>query len=131
RTRGLVRQIDGPVPPNEILVPAHASVGCSFPSLAAEAASVNHDDWNVPIAVWGDLILHVHLIDRNLASARDDGRARRWRECLRFAADEKTALAGNHEGFLEIVSPFRVFIFVLSETRYRYRDGEKQNRFPM
>ena len=85
-------------PAHEVFVPAHAAVGRRLPRLAAQAAAVNHDDGHVPIAAHRDLILHVHLVDHDLAAAeRGAGRRRRLRQLLLLAADEETALARDRQ----------------------------------
>ena len=115
RARRLVRQVHGPILPDEILVPTHSPVGRGFPGLAAETASVDHDDGSALIAATRNLILHVHLVHRHLAAGSCDALSRRWIERLRFSADEKASLLCDHERFLEIVPEFRVWTLVLAE----------------
>ena len=107
RARHLIREIDAAVLPQEILVPAHAAVGRRLPRLAAQAAAVNHDDGHVPVTALRNLILHVHLVDHDLAAAeRGSGRARgRLRQLLLLAADEETALARDRQ---RAVRPLRL-----------------------
>src|SRR5207253_3480921 len=131
RARSLVRQIHRSALSYEIFIPTHSPVRRGFPGLAAETASVDHEYWNVPIAIRRDLILHVHLVYRHLAAARQDCRPRRWSERFRFAANEKAALACDNQRFLQIVPAFRVLVFVLPESRYGRRDRQYQNGSPV
>src|SRR6185312_11006212 len=97
RPRHLVRQIDGPVLAQEILVPSHPPVGSRLPRLAAQAAAMNHDDRQVAARPGGNLVLHVHLIHGGVACTLQCAGPRRWRDRLHLAADKKAALAPDHQ----------------------------------
>src|SRR5262249_52857101 len=98
RSRNLVREVHGPAFAHEVFVPAHASIGSGLPGFATEAASVNHYDGQVQISVQRRLILHVHLVDGDVAgrtkSSSGPGSGGRTRGLL-FAADEEAALLGE------------------------------------
>jgi hypothetical protein len=63
---------------------------------------MHHYHGNVLGAVHGDLKLHVHLVDGDVAGAETT--AAPGRQGLGIAAHEKTALAGDGQGFLR---PYR------------------------
>ena len=112
--RNLIRQVHGTALADEVFVPAHAPVWSGFPGLAAEAASVHHDHRHMRIRVHRDLVLHVHLIDRDVAAlgwsgrGASSGRGRRSWDRLRLPTHKETPLFGQHQRFLKIVgSPNR------------------------
>src|SRR5579872_3352387 len=103
--------------PQKIFVPAHAPVGSGFVALGAEAASVHHHHRHVRIGAFGNLVLHVHLVDGDVSGVEARAEESRARPCERVgenrvSADEEAAL-------------------LLQDQRIGhggYRGGEKQNR---
>ena len=65
--RGLVRQIYRTILAYEVFVPAHPAVWSCFPGFAAQATSVHHDHGRMLIGVERGLILHIHLVDGDVA----------------------------------------------------------------
>src|SRR4029077_16492616 len=89
----LIGEVDRAILANEVLAPPDAPIRRGFPRLAAETAAVHHHDGYVLISTRWNLKLHVHLVARDVpAGARTGGSDR-----FRFAADEKTALALEHQ----------------------------------
>ena len=81
----------------EIVVPPHATVGRRLPGLAGETAAVHQRERAALSDIGGDLIAHVHLVDRHGADG-SVARARRQGFGLHIAtADEEAALLLEHE----------------------------------
>ena len=69
RARHLIGEIDRPIAAHEVLVPSHPPVGRRLPRLAAQTAAVHHHHRQMAIAVRRNLVLHVHLVDGDVAAA--------------------------------------------------------------
>src|ERR1700733_16256469 len=86
--RHLLCQVHRPALAHEVLAPAHPAVRSGLPGLAAETASVHHDDRNVCRTAGRRLVLHVHLVDGDVAASD---------ESLGLSADEETTLFLHHQ----------------------------------
>src|ERR1700722_13025669 len=105
--RYLVREINGAVLTYEIFVPAHAAIRRGFPGFAAEAASMNHHDRRMLARAHRRLILHVHLVYRDIGRRRrgrrawsSGGSSSGWIGTLRLAANEETSLLRQYQRFM-------------------------------
>src|SRR5262245_24608362 len=122
----LIRQIHRPIPANEVLIPTHSSIRRGFPGLAAQTTSVNHHDRNMLVAVHRYLILHVHLVDCDVASGKWATRRCCGRKSLLFTADEETSLTLQCQGLLAFIATF-----LLAQTRYCCRSCQDESQCPV
>ena len=131
RARDLICQIHGTIAADEVLIPPHAPVRRRLPCLAAQTTAVHHHDRYVTVAIGRNLILHVHLVDGDLATSRraSPSTLRRCGQRLLLASHEEAPLLRDHEGLLQILSARR-----LSRARRRrgdhYRNGNAERRQP-
>ena len=94
----LIGQVHRAMLAHEVFAPAHASIGSRFPGLAAQTAAVHEDDGDMPRALQRDLVLHVHLVDRDFAALRRRRSGGRFADRALLATHEEAALLLDGQG---------------------------------